>query len=64
VQGRVEAPARPLAGVQRELDDLEHVVARLDEALLVEPAQLRVVSEAREDLLEPLELGADAGQPG
>src|SRR5581483_9671813 len=56
VHGRVEAAVRPFACGERELDDATEVRPCVERARAVQLRQLRALTEAREDLLEPLEL--------
>ena len=56
MHGRVEAAAGALAGLECELDDACEIGAGDRAAVAVEPRELRVGAEPREDRLEPVEL--------
>ena len=55
----IEAPAGCLAGLERKRHDGAQVLTCLDPALAIEPRQLRVRAEPRQEQLEPVELCVD-----
>jgi len=56
VHGGVEAAARTFACLEREPDDADEIRPGLDPAVAVQPRELRVVAEARQERFEPVEL--------
>ena len=56
MDGRVEAAARALARGERELDDAAQVGAGRERPVAVQARKLRVLPEAGEEGLEPVEL--------